>query len=233
MPSATHLTSAWDEVDRTSYTTASISPTASRWLVVDCYARDDGTVAIAPTISGLSGGTALSWTTEHTKVDAGTHHQVTRFYAWTTGSPVSGTIGFSFGATTYDGCGWIIYELSSDVDTSDPFVQTASNEGGTTSISVTLAAFGSSDNRPLVCAFHRANEGATQEAGYTEIADIFGANPIMGFAAAYNPTATDTNPNYTWVTSSSPNLAIASEIKVSAGGGAPAVARRMLLGVGT
>jgi hypothetical protein len=230
MPSASLLTQSYDNVDRTSYTTASVSPTANRWLVVDCWGRDDATLIPVPTVSGLS----LSWVTELTDQSASTTHRIGRFYAATGGSPGSGTITIDWGASTVDGAAWIVYELSSDVDASDPFVQSVSNElGGTnTSITVTLAAYGSSDNRPLICAVHRANEASSPEAGYTEIGDVNGASPITGFAAAYNSTTTDTTPSYSWVTGASdPQMAIASEIK-AAGAGGGAVVRRALLGVG-
>jgi hypothetical protein len=217
MPSGTHLTSSFDNVDRTSYTTASISPTANRWLVVDTYGRQD-TGPSTPTVSGLS----LTWVAEHTKIDAALDHVVQRAYANTGGSPGSGTITINYGAT-HVGCAWIAYELSSDVDASDPFVQTLSNESIGTSISVTLAAFSSGNNRPLICAFHRATEASAQEAGYTEIGDVNGTSPAAGFAAAIHETATDTVPSYSWVTNVSPNLAIASEIRTAAGGGTPMV----------
>lgn len=211
MPTATHLTSSYNNVDATSFATASISPTASRWLVADVWSRDDVGSIAAPTITGLS----LSWTTEHTKIPAAGTHQVTRAYAATGGSPGSGAITFNFGAATHDGCAWIVYELSSDVDAADPFVQSVSIDVTGTSISVTLAAFGSSDNRPLICAAHRANEISNPEAGYTEIGDVSGTGPDEGFAAAYHGTTTDTTPSYSWVTNTSPCIAIASEIKAA------------------
>jgi hypothetical protein len=229
MPTATLLTSSFDNVDRTSYTTASVSPSANRWLVVDCYSRQD-TGPATPTVSGLS----LTWVAEHTKIDTAADHVIQRAYANTGGSPGSGIITINYGAT-HVGCAWVVYELSADVDASDPFVQTVSNELtiGATQITVTLAAFGSANNRPLIMAFHRSTEVATPEAGYTEIGDVNGTLPAAGVAVAIHETTADTTPTYSWTTSVSPSLSIASEVKAAAGGGGgPTVSRRTLLGVG-
>jgi hypothetical protein len=206
----TLLTSSYDTVDRTSYTTASVSPVGDRWLVVDSYARWDAGLIHAPTVTGLS----LTWINEAGVTNAAVTHQVTRSYARTPASPGSGTILLSWGADTMDAAGWIVYQLGSDMDASDPFVQTATLASGSDglSITVTLSAFTDGANRPLICASHRANEGSTPEAGYTEIGDVSGVT--VGFAAASHSTTTDTSPSYSWATSaSSPSLAIASEMK--------------------
>jgi len=210
------LISAWDAIDRTSYTTASVSPSANSWLCVDVYSRDDAGGIAAPTITGLS----LTWTTEFTKTDASGAHQITRAYARTGSSPGSGTITLNWGAATMDGAGWFVYQLGTDVDPSDPFVQTLGNTdaGSVTSITVTLAAFGDPANRPLISASHRANEGSTPEAGYTEVGDLNGANPLIGFALAYHPSTTDTTPSYSWATIGAPAVAVASEMRAAPGG---------------
>lgn len=214
----THLTSSYDNVDRTAYTTASISPTASRWLVID-VANAKAAVPEIPTVTGLS----LTWTQEATVASAAVSQdrRSTRVYAWTGASPGSGALTITFSATQ-TGCAWIVYELGADVDTSDPFVQTAttSSDAAGTSASVALAAFGSANNRPLICAVHAANEVSTPEAGYTEIGDVNSNAPILGFAAAFHGSSTDTSPSYSWASSTTTNAAIASEIKAAASGGA-------------
>jgi hypothetical protein len=228
VPSGTGLTSSYDNVDRTLYTTASISPTASRWLVVDSCGRaatDPG----APTISGLS----LSWTQEASLLSTGASPpRLARHYAWTGVAPGSGAITISWGATTSIGTAWHVYELSADVDTSDPFVQTVTSAPGTagTGITISLAAFGSTDNRPLIAAYHGANETSTVEAGYTEIGNVFGTAGNLSWATAYHGTTADTTPSYSWVANTSERAAIGSEIKAAPAGAV--VIRRTLLGVG-
>lgn len=222
MPTATHITSSYNNVDQTSYTTGSFTPTASRWIVIDVYNRDNLS-AQTPTISS-SHSLAVAWTQELTVPDSANDHRVSRWYARTGASPGASTITIDFSAVTQVGCGWIVYEASSDWDASDPFVLSASNVASiTNSVTVTLSAFASSDNRPLICAFHRANEASTPEAGYTEIGDVAGATPDAGFACAYHGTATDTTPSYSWTTTQTPVIGVASEIKAAAGGSPPNV----------
>ena len=221
MPSATLLTSAGSVTPGTSFVTASVSPTANRWMIVDVWTRDDGGgLTAAPTVTGLS----LSYTTEATRLYGGTpaSHMLSRHYAWTGASPGSGAVTLNNGAITCEASIWSVYELSSDTDTGDPFVQTVTAEqAGGTSISVTLAAFTSVDNRPLIVAAHRANEGSTPEAGYTEVSDVTTAGPVEGMAVAYHLSSTDTTPSYSWATSGSdPQIAIASEIRAAAAAGA-------------
>lgn len=212
MVAIAHMTSLYDGVDATSFVTASITPGAEKWLVADIWSRDDAGTIAAPVVSGFS----LTWVTEHTKIGVNPAQQVSRFYAWTGGGPGSGSITFDFSPATHDAAAWIVYQITG-ADTTDPFVQSVSVEqAGGTSISVTLAAFGSSDNRPLICAAHRADEVSTQKTDYAEIGDVRGAAPLEGFAAAWLENAADTTPSYSWATSASdPQFAIASEIKAA------------------
>lgn len=219
----THITSSYSNTDATSYTTASISPTANRWLVIDTVSRRNPQHAAAPTISGLSGGTSLTWILELSlndgTSDAASPGRVSRHYAWTGASPGTGTIGISWGAETSIGTAWIVYELGATTDTSDPFVQSASHKEDTataTSGTVTLAAFGSANNRPLICSYHDINEASTPEAGYTEIGDVAGTAGNLSFAAAFHGSTTDTSPSYSWTTTAH-NAQIASEIKAGPG----------------
>ena len=206
----TSLAAAGDGTDLSTYVTASISPGANRWLVADVQNSQAGGPQ-TPTISGLS----LTWTQEATATTAANARRLTRFYAWTGASPGSGALTFDFAAVTQNSCVWSVYEMTG-VDTGDPFVQSASDApgGNGTSTTVTLAAFGSTDNRPLIAATHSANEVSDPEAGYTEIADVSGA-AFSALATAYHSGATDTTPSYSWATSVSNRLGLASEVKVT------------------
>jgi hypothetical protein len=205
------LTSSFDTVDRTVYTTASISPTASRWLVVDSCARGPDPVPSDATVAGLS----LTWTMEGS-ADSGSILRMNRHYAWTGAAPGSGTITLTYSVTAL-GAGWIIYEING-ANLSDPFVQTLSNVTSNppaTSVSVTLASFGNAANRPLIASFHNANEGSTEDttpSAYTELGDVVGGAPNAGYAVAWNSAGTDTTPSYSWTTSSNLYAAMASEI---------------------
>lgn len=216
----THLTSSYDNVDRTNYDTASISPTANRWLVIDVF-QGSTLDLTAPTITGLVGGSSLTFVQEASLSYGGATRRLTRFYAWTGAAPGTGTIDINF-TLGQIGCAWIVYEISG-ADETDPFVQSATAAGGgaATSVAVTLAAFASSDNRPLIVAHHAVNEGVahdTTPSAYTEIApsDLAGAAPAVGMNTAYNSTDTDTTPSYSWATSTGTSAAVASEIKAGA-----------------
>lgn len=208
----TVLTSSYNNADQASYTTASISPGGERYLCLEVFSSRTAPTAV-PTISGLS----LTWIQEATVsiTPAASEHRLTRFYARTPVSPGSGTITIDFGAATQGGCAWAVLELSADIDHVDPFVQSLTANPGTSAanISVTLAAYNSANNRPLIAIWHLTNEASAEEAGYTELVDHNGATPNSGFAVAYHPTSADTTPSYSWVTATTSRLAIASEMR--------------------
>jgi hypothetical protein len=203
-------TNAWDNVDRVQYTTASVSIAADRWVVIDVL-NTRAAPAPEPVISGLT----LTWVKEDSVVSAagGSERRASKFYARASGAQ-SGTITIDFGSSTQTGCAWHVYEMNAATNVSDPFVQTVSSAPATTdtSIVVTLASFALTGNRPLIVAFHLANEASTHESGYTELGDVNGSAPTIGFAVAFHPTATDTSPSYSWATTTASRAAIASEI---------------------
>ena len=216
-------TSSYNPADQTSYTTASISPTANVWLVVDCAGRRNP--VLSPyTVTGLGGGTALTWTLESSQNSTeASPGRIERWYAFTGASPGTGTITISHGAETSLGTGWIVYEISG-ADTSDPFVQSAGHAPGPgTGISITLSAFASTDNRPLIAVYHEVNEASSPDTTpslYTELGDVNGTGGNLGLASAYNPNDTDTAVGYSWTTAAG-SAGIASEIKaLGAAGGA-------------
>jgi hypothetical protein len=218
----TALTSSYDNVDRSVYTTASVSPTASRWLVVDTFFRAaDIPTNDPPAIAGLS----LTWVPE-LSANEQSIVQVSRAYAWTGGTPGSGTITITPSVAAI-GAGWIVYEIGG-ANLSDPFLQTIASPGLQSGLSqsVTLAAFGNSLNRPLISSFHNAaqvSDPDTTPTAYTEIGDISGSTPLVGFAVAWNSTDADTTPSYSWATTSNLIRAIASEIADAGGGGGSVV----------
>ena len=100
-------------------------------------------------------------------------------------------------------------------DTSGTIVQNATN-GATsgTSLTVTLSAFGNSNNRPMAYFGHRANEATTEGTGYTELDDGNHASPSAGSETIWHSSSADTTPNASWVTNSA-NGGFAIEIKAA------------------
>jgi hypothetical protein len=205
----TLLSQGGSTTDGTSVATASVSPGADRWLVADVASAKSSGPITQPTVSGLS----LTWFTENFQTSAVGARSLSRFYAWTGSAPGSGTITFDHGADTQTSWTWAVYEITG-ASTSDPFVQTVGTApgGGALDVTVTLAAFSDSGNRPLIVAEHGTAEASTPEAGYTEIADQTQTASNIGFAVAWHSSATDTTPSYSWATSTSNRIGIASEI---------------------
>lgn len=99
-----HLTTNGSATDATSYTTASISPSANKLILATVYCANAGSPP-APTLSGNS----LTWVEHGTIMDAGTDVRVTVFRAM--GSPTAGTVLIDFGATTILQCLWTFSEF--------------------------------------------------------------------------------------------------------------------------
>jgi hypothetical protein len=207
---ATLLINNFNNVDLSSYPTASISPTAGRWLIVDV--ASDATVAPnAPTLSG--GG--FTYTQEATilgAVGGGTTRRCTRFYTWTGASPGSFAITIDFATQTQEMVEWIVYELDG-VNLSDPFVQSVTAASSGTTPTVTLAAFASGDNRPL--SFCMAGTTFTS-VDATEIGA--GAGVDAPSRSWWNPSVADTTPEATLSVSAEWKM-LASEINSASAGG--------------
>ena len=102
---------------------------------------------------------------------------------------------------------------TSGTNGADAVVQYNTNTGsGGTGLTVTLAAFADSNNRPVAFFAHRADEATTPEAGYTELYDGNIPSPVMGYEAEWHATTADTTPSATWATSGVPAGGFALEI---------------------
>ena len=170
---ATLLTSGSSTTDSTTFTTASISPTANRLVVIKVGSGDAGSAAVAPT-SVVGAGLTFASINDQT-----VNNGFSRVAVWRalSASPGSGALTITFSATM-ESCVWIVEEYA-DVDTggtngSAAIVQSAKASGiGTTSGSVTLAAFGDAVNNAVSSAWHHSNNFVvTPEAGYTEITEL-------------------------------------------------------------
>lgn len=212
--SVTNLTSGQDITDQASYSTAVISPAADSLLIV---AAHNQTPATLPTVSGLS----LTWT-ERATIVYSTTCRLTYFTAVTGASPGSGALTIAHGGTSQANCQWTV-DQATGIDTATPVVQTVTTNNLAslgTSITATLAAFGSSNNRPHGAA-NCWNDSATisPEAGWTELAepgphtdDSWGNLQSM-----WRDSVADLTPTWTY-SASVYRGAIAIEIKAAASG---------------
>lgn len=146
----TNITSNFDEDGGSGSTTASVTLVAGRlYLLTVTQRRGDSTDPVEPTISS----TGATWVKVNTVVFDSTSSSRRRVTVFRTmvSSNQTGTITITYGSNVSDAI-WILDEFTG-VDTtgtngSGATVQSATNknEAGATSLTVTLAAFGSTNN---------------------------------------------------------------------------------------
>lgn len=225
---ATHLATASSESDATSYNTASISPSASRLILVFFAGTSASSGPPDPTITG----NGFTYTKVATLVDASNTRIVGVYRAM--GTPSAGAVTISFGAHTMARLGWSIAEFAnvktSGVNGADAVVQSATNQntGSQTTLSVTLAAFGSANNATYGGIRRSATSGTSSGSGFTQLGvDTANSATIQSQWRNDNDTGVD----WTWPSDSSVNMAVALEIAFQAAAdGAPG--DLMLLDVG-
>jgi hypothetical protein len=208
--SITLLDSAADATGGSTKATASVAPSALRWLVLDVATRVATGTANTPTMSG-----AFTFTTELV-VTTGLA-KITRFYVWTDASPGSGVITIDFAAQTQQCITYVLAEMDG-LGWSSPFVQSVgATSASANNITATLAAYSLGINRPYMTAFIRADAAATVDAtpsAYTLLANPHntGTTPCS-IAAEYNATDADVTPSMSW-TPTDVIRAVASELRL-------------------
>lgn len=140
-----HLLTAGSNVDATSYTTASITATSNRLVLLWVYSI----AASAPNQPTVSGG-GLTWVNAGSALDSDGLRRITMFRAM--GTPSAGALTISFSAQTQTGCTWSIAEYDNistgGTNGSSAVVQvvTYNTTSNATSATATLSAFASSTN---------------------------------------------------------------------------------------
>lgn len=165
---ATHLMDGGsNSAPSLTYTTASVSVPAGYLML---FSVSSDTNAVLPTISGLG----VTWTQVASGSGGTNNWDVTTFRALSL-SPLSGTITITFSSTTsLDDVAWIL-DIFQNVDQSgtggaNAIVQTATNSGsGVTSLTVTLAAFSSTDNATFGAMVVNGTNNITPGSGFTEL----------------------------------------------------------------
>lgn len=169
--SCINLTNGQDTTDDSDSTTASITPSANKLILLTVSSRKDTETAEQPTVTGCN----LTWVAINTRVyDAsGSTRRVTLFRAMGS-SPTTGALTISFGATQ-TAKSWVVDEITnadtSGTNGSGAIVQSVVNSAASaTSLTVTLAAF-SSANNATYGGFGNAGEGAlVAGTGFTRLA---------------------------------------------------------------
>lgn len=209
-----------------SVNTASVSPGANKLITVTVVNARNGQPATLPTISGAS----MTWTQVNT-VTANTNSWRGTIFRGLSASPGSGALTISFGGTSQDaGILWYVNEFSGTKTTgtngADAIVQSATNvaTGTNSGITVTLSAFGNSNNAAYgYCATQGSSP--TVGSGFTLISTQTSVS-VRSINEFKN--SQDTTVDFSWGSVGTQGHAIAIEIAASL----DTSRRRALLGVG-
>jgi hypothetical protein len=217
----TQLTTGASGTNSTSYATASVSPGASKLIlvIVSTTVSTAGSQLFPNSVSGA--GLTFTMIDDAPGADSVSSRQISVWRALNA-SPGTGTITITFPATMLN-CQWKVIEVdgidTSGTNGSGAIVQFAAGTEATTATpSVTLATFGDATNNAAIAGFVCA--AATTFAagtGFTEIgADQSGTSPNTTLGAEY-VIGQDTSVDATWGASS---LGQGFAIEVKAAGGA-------------
>jgi len=223
-------TSNLSEVDGTIFNTASITMDASKLYLVS-VASHGGPPARTVTPSGGSlTYTSVVSTTFSTIASAAKRIETFRVMP---GSGTTTAITFTWSASVGH-CHWSVDEFTgidtSGTNGSGAIVQSLSDRSDSASgLTITLAGFGSTGNAAYGYFARAANENLTEGSGFTALGETTGTEtPTTSCLSEWK--LNDNTVDFT-ATSTGPLAGLAIEIK-EATGGAPAVTRRTLLGVG-
>ncbi len=206
------LTDDFSATDGTVFTTASITPSANKLILLYISGRPSGSTPTA-----IVTGNGLTWVLvngEDTSV------RYSALYRAMGASPSSGAVTITFSLEMRNAT-WEISEFdfvdTSGTNGSGAIVQSVRDTASAaTSITPTLAAFAdATNNATYMGATHRDHNNAmTPEAGFTELSDNSTGEQHVG--AAQWRIGEDVSPTYSW-SGSAGAVAVACEIKAAVG----------------
>ncbi len=218
------LTSGANNVDASSFTTASFTPTAGALVLVAATSRQSSSGQVSPAISSshsLSTGWAVA--SQHTYDTVVNTGQIGLWAAIAGGSPGAATVGIDFSGTTQLTCSWSVVEVLGysgsglGPGAGNIIIQAAKsgvNPGNSTSTSATLSAAADSANRPMAFASVEATTSTdiVPRTNWTEINNN-GSTASGGIAveSQWRSDTFETSASATW-TDSVPGGLIAIEI---------------------
>ncbi|HET9667355.1 MAG TPA: hypothetical protein VFP09_11380 [Desertimonas sp.] len=211
-----HLTTASNDVDATSFTTASISPTADRLVLAAIWNGATGANP-QPTVTG----NGLTWVlVDQAAYDVSGTFGILHLFRAMGSSPSSGAVTIDYGATTILGCGWSIVEWggvdTSGTNGSGAIVQSVDAIGTSASADVTLAAFADTDNPTFAALAQQTADVETPGAGFTRLGRSATATPVTSITTFYNLN-NDTSVDADWTTATEKWGIIGVEIKTASG----------------
>lgn len=233
--SVTNLTTGGDTDGNSASTTASITPSSNKLILLTVVSRTAiSTDPNQPTVTGNS----LTWVVVNSVVydtTSSSRRRVTCLRAMGS-SPSSGTVSIDFGGQNQTDVGWVIDELSS-IDTSGTngsgaVVQSALASDGTNTVSTitaTLSAFGSANNATYGSIGAGGNTFTiTAGSGFTIIGDI----APSGNMRASSEFRSDNDTSVDFSMSGNQEMGLVA-IEIKAASVATSTPLRMLMGCGT
>lgn len=235
------LTVNHDNVDRTSYSTASINPTGPCILGVSFVRDESGT---EPTLPSSVTGCGLTWTwlwDEYWK-SIGTSVRYKLAVYQGVGTPSSGAVTFAFTGYTCVHCSWAVLDLVG-ADATSPIVggqvngiSSDTTAGSTVTVSLASGAGNADDRCVSFAAGQNAVSSYTPEGTWTELGEAAGATPNQVIQAQWRSDAFDQSASVTNGTASAFRTGlIMAEIAIAGGGEPPPPTSHgelTLLGVG-
>jgi hypothetical protein len=222
MVAAVNKTAAKNDTDATSYTTASVNFVANRLYLIGLLCHNS-IAGISITASGTITTAAVASTTFNTI--ASPNKTIKVFRCMPTSNETTTITWNSAGELMSHGF-WSIDEFDV-VDTSGTagsgaVVQSATNRADTgSSLTVTLAAFGSANNAAYGFFCRSENENMTPGSGFTQLSEITGVeSPTSSILAEWKTN--DTTVDCSFATSGV-SAGVAVEIKEAVGGGGASV----------
>ena len=226
MVTFTNLTNNVDSVDRATYTTASVSPTASRLIMVDvvAYVGSGSAQPPQPTVTGNGITYAL---VKAQDVDTSGSDRATMWtFRGMDASPSSGTISIAFGSTLAGACAWSVNQSSSDVDTSGSngsgafvdanTVGATAGSAGTTATVNYAQAIASGNTCYAAVGTQLSSAATTPRTNWTELSDVAGS--VAGLETEYRESGASGETAASATFSSSRWGIIAVEVKAASAG---------------
>lgn len=209
------LTNGISDTDASSYTTASISPTAGRLVLVAVAVRISSGTPNVPTVTGAS----MTWFQIRTEV-SGTRRLT--IFVGVSVSPGSGVLTIDFAGQTQGTCGWSIAE-SPDVNFDPSFLvqQNGATDTGTdTGMTITLSSFGSTSNAAYGAIARASNAATTEGSGFSELSD---QSSSEGLALQTQWKLNDNTVDWSWSSVDEAKMGVALEINAVAPPSTPIV----------
>lgn len=212
------LTGSFSTTDATSYTTASITPSANKLILLSVLSVQTGGPPV-PTITG----NGLTWVEVDSNLNTTTNNRRITIFRAMGAFPSTGTITIDFGGSTQARCIWSVSEFDG-VDTggtngSSAIVQTtetSATPGNATSVTLTLSAFADTANVAYGLMWLFSAEDITNGSGFTSIYENSSGEGAQNMSTQYK--LNDNTVDWSW-TSNVTYGAIALEIAVAPAGG--------------